>query len=70
MKLNTDKRSKLSVEPVYLFFKQIERFLIAEPEPIQLIVGIANNDESVWNQYKRELHYSKIIKTDADIQAY
>ena len=47
-----DKRSQLPIQKVYRFFEDLERFLIAEPEPMQLIMGIANNEPEVWTLYK------------------
>ena len=32
---------------------------------MQLIIGIANNDESVWNIYKEELKRASIIQKDS-----
>ena len=55
----------MPIQKVYKFFEELERFLIAEPEPMQLIMGIANNDESVWNIYKEELKRANIIQKES-----
>lgn len=55
---------------VYKFFEEMERFLIAEPEPMQLIIGIANNDEMVWSLYKEELKRANIIQKESALQVY
>lgn len=37
---------------------------------MQLILGIADNNESVWNFYKEELHRVNIIEKDSALQVY
>ncbi len=65
-----DTRSQLPIGKVYHFFQEYERLFIAEPEPMQLIMGIANNDDEVWTLYKEELQRVNIVKKDTALQVY
>lgn len=43
---------------------------MAEPEPVQLMMGIAENDERVWSIYKEELKRANVVKKESALEVY
>ena len=60
-----DRVSDLPIQRVHSFLRDVEKFTIAEPEPLQLIRGIASNIEGIWSHYSQALTSAKIVKEEA-----
>lgn len=65
-----DPRSGQPLYQVLSILASIERHTIVDHDPLSFILGVGENSEIVWNDYKELLTKAGLIKTEQSLQVY
>lgn len=65
-----DERTGQPLYQVLAILSSIERHTIVDHEPLSFLLGVGENSDSVWTDYKDLLKKAGLFKTEQSLQVY